>query len=533
MLLQFAQPFVIGLLIDGITSPESISMRDGLLLALALGLMSFASSWCIAAAFFNSRQLGLQVRTATMMAVFEKALTLTASARLESSMGNVTNLMAIDAEKLFIAAQFLNFIWHGPCAFLLSLVAIYAEVGPSALAGFGCLALILPLQKRLSLAIGAARRRTSAASDRRVQRMAEVLSGIRCLKLLAWEPFMAAAVESDRAVELKYVRTYHIYNGLLREVMFMAGPVTAVITFMVYVFVAGGNLTMQKMFRCLAFINILRFPMNLLGQAMKMSFDARVSVKRIEKFLARDSLPNEDTSAEAKAKAAAQGGSIVVDRGTFAWGGGSGMGGSGGIGGSGGGKDGSMGGTGGGTGGGKGGVELTARAALPAVLPAAPPAAPPSVLRDVSLRFERSDLVAVVGAVGSGKTALLGALLGELTMLSGRAVVRGRKAYMAQQPWIQNLTLRDNVLFGRDAREAEADGSLAAALGGSCLLPDLATLPGHDQCEIGEKGFNLSGGQKARVAFARCLCHAASADVFLLDDPFAAVDSATGTDLAS
>jgi ABC-type multidrug transport system fused ATPase/permease subunit len=233
MVLQFSQPFIIGMLIDGLTGTSKIELNQGLALACALGLVSFSSSCCIAAAMFNSRQLGLQVRTAMMMAVFEKSLRLTNAARMKSSVGNVTNLMAIDAEKLLLAVQFLNFLWHGPCAFFLSLVALYFEVGPSAIAGFALLAMLIPLQKTLSKSIGSSRRQISKASDRRVQRMSEILQGIRCLKLLSWEFNMVKKVQEDREEELKHIWTYLKFNGFLREIMFMAGPLTAVVIFTV------------------------------------------------------------------------------------------------------------------------------------------------------------------------------------------------------------------------------------------------------------------------------------------------------------
>lgn len=236
MLLQFAQPFIIGALIDGLTSSSKIDLGQGLALACGLGVISFSSSCCISAAMFNSRQLGLQVRTAMMMAVFEKSLRLTNAARAQSSVGNVTNLMAIDAEKLLLGVQFLSYLWHGPCAFLLSLVALYLEVGASAIAGFGLLAMLIPLQRALSKAIGGARRQISKASDRRVQRMSEILQGIRCLKLLSWEANMVENVQDDRKEELNYIWKYLKYNGFLREVMFMSGPLTAVVIFTVFVY---------------------------------------------------------------------------------------------------------------------------------------------------------------------------------------------------------------------------------------------------------------------------------------------------------
>uniref|UniRef100_A0A673LTC3 Canalicular multispecific organic anion transporter 1-like n=1 Tax=Sinocyclocheilus rhinocerous TaxID=307959 RepID=A0A673LTC3_9TELE len=147
------------------------------------------------------------------------------------------------------------------------------------------------------------------------------------------------------------------------------------------------------------------------------------------------------------------------------------------------------------------------------------------ILFSVSLDIKPGRLVAVVGAVGSGKTSLISALLGELHSLKGRINIKGSVAFVPQQAWIQNATLKDNVLFGSDVNEER----YRSVVEGCALGPDLDLLPGRDQTEIGEKGINLSGGQKQRVSLARAVY--SSADVYLLDDPLSAVDSHVGKHL--
>lgn len=122
------------------------------------------------------------------------------------------------------------------------------------------------------------------------------------------------------------------------------------------------------------------------------------------------------------------------------------------------------------------------------------------VLRDIDLRIKEGSLVAIVGVVGCGKSSLLAAILGELDRISGRVNTKGSIAYVAQQAWIQNAPLRDNILFGKPYDPMKYDKVIETC----ALKPDLGILPAGDKTEIGEKGINLSGGQKQRVSTGTC-----------------------------
>uniref|UniRef100_A0A915EWI1 Multidrug resistance-associated protein 1 n=1 Tax=Ditylenchus dipsaci TaxID=166011 RepID=A0A915EWI1_9BILA len=145
-----------------------------------------------------------------------------------------------------------------------------------------------------------------------------------------------------------------------------------------------------------------------------------------------------------------------------------------------------------------------------------------ATIQDIQLEVRRGTLLAVVGKVGSGKSSLLSALLGEMDKLRGYVGVRGQVAYVPQTAWIRNMSLRDNIVFGKPFDRKYYDKVLDVC----ALTPDLATLPLGDDTEIGEKGINLSGGQKARVSLARAVYQ--NYDVYLLDDPLSAVDSHVG-----
>ena len=143
-------------------------------------------------------------------------------------------------------------------------------------------------------------------------------------------------------------------------------------------------------------------------------------------------------------------------------------------------------------------------------------------LKEIDMTVRKGSYVCVVGAVGSGKSSLLQACLGEMKRVGGEVALGGRVSYVAQQAWIQNATLRENILFGKEFDEHRYRQTLL-----SCALEqDIAMLPAGDQTEIGERGINLSGGQKQRVSLARAVY--SDALIYLLDDPLSAVDAYVG-----
>ena len=164
------------------------------------------------------------------------------------------------------------------------------------------------------------------------------------------------------------------------------------------------------------------------------------------------------------------------------------------------------------------------------------PKAPVITLQDISTSIARGSLVAVVGTVGSGKSSFLSAILGEMEPMKNSKVIMplgnadraGFVSYCSQTPWVVNATLRDNVLFGREFVQKRYDQVIEAC----ALLDDLLALPAGDMTEIGERGINLSGGQKARVSLARAL-YSTETKVLLMDDPLSAVDAHVGEHLFS
>uniref|UniRef100_A0A8C0BW99 ABC-type glutathione-S-conjugate transporter n=1 Tax=Buteo japonicus TaxID=224669 RepID=A0A8C0BW99_9AVES len=143
-------------------------------------------------------------------------------------------------------------------------------------------------------------------------------------------------------------------------------------------------------------------------------------------------------------------------------------------------------------------------------------------LRRIDLTVPQGSLLAVVGQVGAGKSSLLSALLGELEKTDGCMIMKDTAAYVPQQAWIQNASVEDNILFGKEMNETWFNRVIDAC----ALQPDLESFPAGRKSEIGEKGINISGGQKQRVNLARAVYQKAS--IYLLDDPLSAVDAHVG-----
>jgi ABC-type multidrug transport system fused ATPase/permease subunit len=517
MFSQLSQPYLIGELVKFIQLGNG-GLLYGAGISIALLVVSLISSISFTAGFFILRRLGVSIRSGVMMAVYEKALKLTSASRMQNTIGQTTNLMSIDAEKLFLSAQFLHFIWHGPIANIIVMTLIIQDVGVGpGLLGLASQLALLPLQNYLADTIGKVRRAMVNHTDERVKLMNEILQSVRVIKVYAWEIPMEKRVMEVRSKELRYLNIYLGLNSALRELLFIAGPFASIVVFTSLTHGFGQSINLVQMFRVTAFINVLRLPSSLLGQALKNLSDARVSAARLTRFFELPTLPssssdNSDTLMPL----------IEIKDATFRW----------------------------------DGIsrkvqkekyertfveimrsKMTFKGNETAAEPIAPGAdtetdsnsSEEDTLKGINIVSNfPGELIALIGSVGSGKSSLISALLKEIPLKSGISTLNGRVAYCAQTPWIQNLSLRDNVLFGDDISDPIVAAAYQKAIHAAALTPDLAILSDGDLTEIGERGINLSGGQKARVSIARALLAARTAQIVLLDDPFSAVDGATG-----
>ncbi|XP_053839225.1 ATP-binding cassette sub-family C member 2 [Vidua macroura] len=462
--LVFVSPQLLKLLIAFVSDEDSFAWQ-GYLYAILLFLTAVIQSLCLQQHFSLCFQLGINVRASLIAAIYKKSLTMSGATRKESTVGETVNLMSADAQRFMDLANFIHQLWSSPLQIILSIVFLWGELGPSVLAGIATLVLLLPINAFLVAKAKTIQERNMKNKDERMKIMTEILNGIKILKLFAWEPSFEKRVNEIRARELKNLVNFSYLQSVSVFVFTCAPFLVSLASFAVYVLVDENNvLDAQKAFTAISLFNVLRFPMATLPMVISALVQANVSTARLERYLSGEDL---DTSAIHHNPIA--GSAVRFSEATFSW-------------------------------------EQDGNAAI----------------RDVTLDVTPGSLVAVVGAVGSGKSSLVSAMLGEMENIKGHINIQGSLAYVPQQAWIQNATLKDNIIFGSELDEARYQQVLKAC----ALLPDLELLPAGDQTEIGEKGINLSGGQKQRVSLARAVY--SNADIYILDDPLSAVDAHVG-----
>ncbi|XP_015735775.1 multidrug resistance-associated protein 1-like isoform X4 [Coturnix japonica] len=410
----------------------------------------------------------VKIKTAVVGLIYKKALTLSNSSRRRYTTGEMVNLMSADAQQLLELIVNINLLWSAPFQIIMAVVFLWKELGPSVLAGVAVLLLVIPINALIAAKVKCLKKCQMKYSDQQVKLLSEMLHGIKILKLYAWEPSYQRKVMDIREREVDvlkssgYLTTYSMLT--LTCIPFMV----SLSMFGVYFYLDKENvLTAAKVFTSISLFNILRLPLFDLPSVISAVAQTKVSLSRLEDFLFAEDLNPEDVDTNYSGNHA-----VELIGASFCW----------------------------------------EKNGLP-------------VLKNLNVSIPEGSLVAVVGQVGSGKSSFLSALLGEMEKLEGTVHRRGSVAYLAQQAWIQNGSLQENILFGTDLNRSYYELVLESC----ALLPDLEQLPNGDQTEIGERGVNISGGQKQRVSLARAVY--SNADLYLLDDPLSAVDVHVGKHL--
>ncbi|KAK0631184.1 ATP-dependent bile acid permease [Lasiodiplodia hormozganensis] len=409
------------------------------------------------------------------------------------SSGAIINLMAVDSFKVAEISAYLHFLWaNTPVQVVVSVLLLYRILGLSSVAGIGMMIFLLPINMLISKRFAAIQKQILAATDARIHTTNEILTNIRIIKYFAWEQRFMAQVNEKRAVELANLRRRYQWWAAAATVWSGAPIIITFLSFFFYTIIEKKDLVPSVAFTALSLFQLLRIPLDQLADMVAHVQESKVSVDRIEEYLNE---PETDKYKQLKSEEFDENDEPLIgfDHGTFSWG----------------------------TGDSKDGELDDAFKML-----------------DLDIRFPVGQLSVIVGSTGCGKTSLLMALLGEMTLVQGKVYLPGGRcredlsadpdtgltesvAYCAQQAWLMNGTIKENIVFNSPFDPKRYKDVIVAC----SLQRDLEILDAGDQTLVGEKGVTLSGGQKQRISLARALY--SKARHVLLDDVLSAVDSHT------
>ncbi|CAK4666586.1 unnamed protein product [Aphanomyces euteiches] len=437
----------------------------------AFFVLRVVAALCSSHASLLTQLVAIKVTTALQHLLFRKTIRLSAASRRDKTAGEIANMFSADIQTLLMFATASNNVILSPLQILITLYLLYGVLGWAAFVALTVIVLGLFGNAFSSKNVHATYGRLAVARDVRMKSINEVFGAMQIIKMNSWEEKFADKIKTERAVELKDL-TYFAYIAAWTIVVMYLGPALVSITsFGTYTFILQEPLPASKLFTALSLFNTIRQPMYQLPQVSMRLAQALVALNRFKEFL---DLPEQDPSrvrtptnidADALKLYRNENVAIAVEDAAIGW------------------------------------------------------DADKPLFQNANFKIKRGEFVVVHGSVGEGKSSLCSALLGDVDNLNGTIFVDGRVAFFSQQSWIQNMTIRENILFGKPYDRVKYNRVIEAC----ALTADLAQFPAGDRTEIGQKGVNLSGGQKARVSLARA-CYS-DADIFILDSPLSAVDA--------
>jgi len=483
----FAAPFLLRQFLRWIAE-EDKEEWVGYVYAAAIGLCNMLMSVTLAAASHHTLSGFAQMQHALTVMVFDAALKYPAN---HGKSGNLIAAHASDTAKLLELAMFIHGLWVSPILVVGALIAIWFFIGWAGLIGVGLMVLTTPLQGIIMRQVYSLRGEQVKKMDRRVNFINEALQGIRICKFMNWEGSFNSRVQDARLDEVDVLRRMYTYRIMFAVIM---NSLPQIITFALFTIAFGfddGAITPDNVFPALAMINVIRIPMMFIPMSIGKLFETKISLGRIQAVLLnadRKEFVKHADNASDDAAVRLQDVTVLGDAEKVK-------------------KEAK-----------EGGPPPNSFASDGASEVSDVPARP-RILEDVSLSIPKGKLTIVIGPTASGKSTLVSAIVGEADVTEGSRVVHnGPMAFVPQDAWIQNATVRENITFGQTFDEEWYIDTVIA----SQLMDDLKQLSASDFTAIGERGINLSGGQKQRVALARAVY--SKRDIVVMDDPLSAVD---------
>ncbi|KAJ3631839.1 hypothetical protein MTP99_012945 [Tenebrio molitor] len=470
--LAFLQPAILKKLLDyHVPNQSEIDKLQAYLYSAAIVALSLFYILVFHTTILKLYNLGMKLRIACSSLLFRRCLKMKKHTLQNFTTGKIINLLSNDVYRFDLLFSYFHYMWMGPFKLIVSTYYIYSTFGYTAMGGIGVILVSLLVQIYVSRNIEVTRRRVAVKTDYRIRLVNDITTGIQIIKMYTWEKPFANLVNAARRLELKEITTANhlrIFSNIIKVYV----PRLAVFFCVLRAVPNGVRLSSQYIFGLtnlyenLKFTAVVRLPMAFIRFA-----EAKTSVERIQKFLHLDChtrnnvfVPNRTSSRHDSLQE--KPGLINFKNVTVKW----------------------------------------------------DQAVAHNTLTDINFTANFGELVCLVGAAGSGKSTLIQTILNEIDLIEGTIDVDGSISYASQEPWIFAGTIRQNILFGQEF-DSEKYTKVVKI---TALDYDLSLFSYGDATLVGEKGVMLSGGQKARINLARAIYK--DADIYVLDDPFSAVD---------
>ncbi|VAI70533.1 unnamed protein product [Triticum turgidum subsp. durum] len=418
--------------------------------------------------YFRTRRLGLQVRSLLSAAIYKKQQKLSNAAKVIHSSGEIMNYVTVDAYRIGEFPYWFHQTWTTSVQLCIALAILYNAVGAAMISSLIVIILTVLCNLPLARLQHKFQSKLMEAQDVRLKAMSESLVHMKVLKLYAWEAHFKKVIEGLREVEYKWLQAFQL-RRTYNGFLFWSSPTLVSAATFVTCYLLKIPLDASNVFTFVATLRLVQDPIRTIPDVIAVVIQAKVAFTRVSNFLDAPELNGQVR----KKYYAGLDYPIAMNSCSFSW------------------------------------DENTSK----------------PTLKNMNLLVKAGEKIAICGEVGSGKSTLLAAVLGEVPKTEGTIQICGKIAYISQNAWIQTGTVQDNILFGSLMDRERYHNTLARC----SLVKDLEMLPYGDRTQIGERGVNLSGGQKQRVQLARALYQ--NADIYLLDDPFSAVDAHTATSL--
>ncbi|XP_058124847.1 ATP-binding cassette sub-family C member 10 [Anopheles ziemanni] len=455
----------------------------------ALGLLSSTVISAFAGVHFNWRMtfVSSKMRIAIVTAIYQKSLT---AKRLQTARPEILNLMSTDTDRIVNSCVSFHSFWSIPFQLFTTLYLLYTQLGIAFAAGVLFAVLLIPINRKITQKIAQLSQGLMSAKDARVTVTSESIGGAKDIKLNAWEDVFITKIQRLRSGEIGFLSKRKYLDALCVYFWATTPVLMCLFTFGTSVLL-GKPLTAATTYTSVALLNMLIGPLNSFPWVLNGLAEAWVSLKRVQELLDlpdvnlaeyyRALAPSDTTFANSSKRPTI----LAIKDAHFEF--------------------------------------ATKRSRKELNL--AQDDIVDFAFEGLTLQVRQGELVCLEGPVGGGKSSLLQVILGNFHSTTGDgAVAIGTDlsegfGYVGQSAWLQQGTIRDNILWG----EIYDDARYKAVIHACALQYDLEALRSADSTGVGEQGRTLSGGQKARVALARAIYQNKS--IYLLDDILSALDA--------